>query len=60
MWFVVVKTTNQRRISKTQDQKVAALKLQLDFRKKALEQKHTDKTLFFLTKNKTINNCGNQ
>ena len=37
---------------KTKKEKVAALKLQLDFRKKVLEQKHIDKTLFFLTKNK--------
>ena len=37
---------------KSKKEKVAALKLQLDFRKKVLEQKHADKTLFFITKNK--------
>ena len=37
---------------KTKKEKVTALKLQLDFRKKVLEQKHADKTLFFITKDK--------
>ena len=37
---------------KSKKERVAALKLQLDFRKNVLEQKHTDKTLFFITKNK--------
>ena len=35
---------------KSKKEKVAALKLQLDFRKKVLEQKHADKTLFLLQK----------
>ena len=44
----------QEEISKlrTKKEKIAALKLQLDFRKKVLEQKHADKTLFFITKSK--------
>ena len=44
----------QEEISKirTKKEKIAALKLQLDFRKKVLEQKHVDKTLFFITKGK--------
>ena len=50
---------------KTKKEKVTALKVQLDFRKKVLEQKHADKTLFFITKNKrqltveeiTVNLC---
>ena len=37
---------------KSKKEKVTALKLQLDFRKKVLEQKHADKTLFSITKNK--------
>ena len=44
----------QEEISKlrTKKEKIAALKLQLDFRKKVLEQKHADKALFFITKSK--------
>ena len=41
----------QEEISKlrTKKEKIAALKLQLGFRKNFLEQKHADKTLFFIT-----------
>ena len=44
----------QEEISKlrTKKEKIAALKLQLDFCKKVLEQKHADKTLFFITKSR--------
>ena len=35
---------------KLKKEKVTALKLQLDFHKKVLEQKHADKTLFLLLK----------
>ena len=37
---------------KSKKEKVAALKLQLDFRKKVPEKKHADKSLFFITKSK--------
>ena len=35
---------------KTKKDKVKALKVQLDFRKKVLEQSHSDKDIFFITK----------
>ena len=35
---------------KTEKDKVKALKVQLDFRKKVLEQSHSDKDIFFITK----------
>ncbi len=37
---------------KSRTSKLQALKAQLDFRKKVLEQSHVDKTVFYLSKNK--------
>ena len=54
VWLVASKDQVQEEISKlrTKKEKIAALKLQLDFCKKVLEQKHADKTVFFITKSK--------
>lgn len=52
LWQSKQQVSEQLLKLKTKKEKVAALKLQLDFRKKVLEQKHVDKSVFFMTKNK--------
>ena len=59
MKYGLWQSKDQEEISKirTKKEKIAALKLQLDFRKKVLEQKHAGKTLFFHYKRQKAINC---
>ena len=50
LWQSKEQVNEQLRKLKTKKEKIKALKVQLDFRKKVLEQTHYDKEIFFITK----------
>ena len=50
LWQSKEQVNKQLSKLKTKKEKVKALKAQLDFRKKVLEQTHTEKDIFFITK----------